>query len=112
MKVVLFLILPLFLLDKTTKATITKHEWFELFYSEERVQLHCNMPGVGWAYHWYKDSKLRITNPELTINSVSRTDTGNYHCKAQRIEFSVDSETLQVRFEGKLYPYKLLNVAI
>ncbi len=83
-----------------------------LFYSEERVQLHCNMSGVGWEYHWYKDSKLRTTNPELTIGSVSHTDTGDYHCKAQRGDFSVDSEILQVRFEGKLCPYILPHVAI
>ncbi len=108
----LFLILPLWLLDNTPNPTITKHEWFEFFYTEERVQLHCNMPGVGWEYQWYKDSKLQTTNPELIIDSVSRTDTGDYHCKAQRGEFSVDSETLQVRVEGKLCPYKLPHVAI
>ncbi|XP_016352995.1 titin-like [Sinocyclocheilus anshuiensis] len=87
--------------DITPKAVITKHEWFELFYTEERVQLHCNMPGVGWEYHWHKDSNPRITNPELTIDSVSVTDTGDYHCKAQRGDFSVDSETLQVRVQAR-----------
>ncbi|XP_058618661.1 hemicentin-1-like isoform X2 [Onychostoma macrolepis] len=86
--------------DNTPNPTITKHEWFELFYTEERVQLHCNMPGVGWEYHWNKDSNPLITNPELTIDSVSDTDTGDYHCKAQRGDFSVDSETLQVRVQG------------
>ncbi len=59
------------------------------------------MSGVGWEYHWNKDSKLRTTNPELTIDSVSVNDTGDYHCKAQRGDFSVDSETLQVRVQGE-----------
>ncbi|XP_058618665.1 titin-like isoform X5 [Onychostoma macrolepis] len=87
--------------DNTPKPTITKHEWFELFYTNERVQINCNMPGVGWEYHWNKDSNPLITNPELTIDSVSVTDTGDYHCKAQRGDFSVDSETLQVRVQAR-----------
>ncbi|XP_016148963.1 carcinoembryonic antigen-related cell adhesion molecule 5-like [Sinocyclocheilus grahami] len=87
--------------DITPKAAITKHEWFELFYTEERVQLHCNLSGVGWEYHWHKDSNPLITNPELTIDSVSVTDTGDYHCKVQRGDFSLDSETLQVQVEAR-----------
>ncbi|XP_059383283.1 carcinoembryonic antigen-related cell adhesion molecule 5-like isoform X5 [Carassius carassius] len=85
--------------DTTPKPTITKHQWFEPFYIKERVQFNCNMPGVGWEYHWYKNEKLQITNPELTIDSVSVTDTGDYRCKAQRGDFSVNSETLQVRVQ-------------
>ncbi|XP_050952882.1 basement membrane-specific heparan sulfate proteoglycan core protein isoform X16 [Labeo rohita] len=85
--------------DDTPKPTITKHQWFEFFYTEERVQLHCNMPGDGWEYHWHKDSNPLTTNPELTINSTSVNDTGVYHCKAQRGDFSVDSETVQVRVQ-------------
>uniref|UniRef100_A0A673HJV2 Ig-like domain-containing protein n=1 Tax=Sinocyclocheilus rhinocerous TaxID=307959 RepID=A0A673HJV2_9TELE len=84
----------------TPKPTITKHEWFELFYTEEKVQLDCNMPGIGWEYHWHKDSNPLITNPTHTIDAVSLTDSGNYHCKAQRGDFSVDSETLQVRVQA------------
>ncbi|XP_052396787.1 titin isoform X39 [Carassius gibelio] len=91
--------------DIKPKPTITKHKWFELFYTEERVQLHCNMPGVGWEYHWYKGSTLRITHPELTIDAVSLSDSGNYHCKAQRGDFSVDSETLQVRVQKPPQPH-------
>uniref|UniRef100_A0A8C1X6D7 Zmp:0000001139 n=1 Tax=Cyprinus carpio TaxID=7962 RepID=A0A8C1X6D7_CYPCA len=87
--------------DTTPKPTITKREWFELFYTEERVQLHCNMSGVGWKYHWYKGTNLPIINPELTINSVSHGDTGDYHCKAQRGDFSVNSKTLQVRVQAR-----------
>ncbi|KAF4096956.1 hypothetical protein G5714_022925 [Onychostoma macrolepis] len=86
-------------IDYTPKPEIRKHQWFEPFYTDERVQLHCNMSGVGWEYHWNKDSNPLITNPELTIDSVSVTDTGDYHCKAQRGDFSVDSETLQVRVQ-------------
>ncbi len=63
------------------------------------------MSGVGWKYHWNKDSKLQTTNPELTIDSVSVNDTGAYHCKAQRGDFSVDSETLQVRVQGESIIY-------
>uniref|UniRef100_A0A8C1MDH3 Ig-like domain-containing protein n=1 Tax=Cyprinus carpio TaxID=7962 RepID=A0A8C1MDH3_CYPCA len=87
--------------DKKPKPTITKHEWFEFFYTEERVHLKCNMTGVGWEYKWYKDLNFRITNPELTINAVSLTDAGDYYCKAQRGNFSVDSETLQVRVQTR-----------
>ncbi|KAL0158766.1 hypothetical protein M9458_046842, partial [Cirrhinus mrigala] len=57
--------------------------------------LNCKMSGDGWEYHWYKDSKLRIINPELTIDSASLTNAGDYHCKAKRGDFSVDSETVQ-----------------
>ncbi|XP_026099283.1 titin-like [Carassius auratus] len=91
--------------DIKPKPTITKHVWFELFYTEDRVQLHCNMPGVGWEYHWYKGSTLRITHPELTIDAVSLSDRGNYHCKAKRGDFSVDSETLQVRVQKPPQPH-------
>uniref|UniRef100_A0A8C2IUQ0 Zmp:0000001139 n=1 Tax=Cyprinus carpio TaxID=7962 RepID=A0A8C2IUQ0_CYPCA len=87
--------------DTTPKPTITKREWFELFYTEERVQLHCNMSGVGWKYHWYKGTNPPIINPELTINSVSHAHTGDYHCKAQRGDFSVNSKTLQVRVQAR-----------
>ncbi|XP_073679930.1 uncharacterized protein [Garra rufa] len=59
------------------------------------------MPGDGWEYHWYKDSKLQITNPTHTVESVSHTDTGDYHCKAKRGAFLVDSETLQLRVEAR-----------
>ncbi|XP_059383280.1 carcinoembryonic antigen-related cell adhesion molecule 5-like isoform X2 [Carassius carassius] len=90
--------------DTTPKPTITKHQWFEPFYIKERVQFNCNMPGVGWEYHWYKNEKLQITNPELTIDSVSVTDTGDYRCKAQRGDFSVNSETLQVRVQDPPKP--------
>uniref|UniRef100_A0A671NKC4 Zmp:0000001139 n=1 Tax=Sinocyclocheilus anshuiensis TaxID=1608454 RepID=A0A671NKC4_9TELE len=85
----------------TPKPTITKHEWFELFYTDEKVQLDCNMPGESWEYHWHKDSNPLITNPTHTIDAVSLTDSGNYHCKAQRGDFSVDSETLQVRVQAR-----------
>uniref|UniRef100_A0A8C2BUH5 Ig-like domain-containing protein n=1 Tax=Cyprinus carpio TaxID=7962 RepID=A0A8C2BUH5_CYPCA len=87
--------------DIKPKPTITKNEWFEFFYTEERVQLKCNMTGVGWEYKWYKDLNFRITNPELTINAVSLNDAGDYYCKAQRGDFSVDSETLQVRVQTR-----------
>ncbi|XP_026055095.1 carcinoembryonic antigen-related cell adhesion molecule 5 isoform X4 [Carassius auratus] len=90
--------------DTTPKPTITKKQWFEPFYSKERVQLNCNMPGVGWEYHWYKGSNRLTTNPELTIDSVSVTDTGDYQCKAQRGDFSVNSETLQVQVQDPPKP--------
>ncbi len=70
------------------------------------------MSGVGWEYHWNKDSKHRITNPELTIDSVSVNDTGDYHCKAQRGDFSVDSETLQVRVQGESIIYFFIIISV
>ncbi|KTG36504.1 hypothetical protein cypCar_00027806, partial [Cyprinus carpio] len=89
--------------DITPRPTIKKHEWFELFYTEEKVQLDCNMPEVRWEYRWYKDTssdhKNLITDSEFTIDAVSLTDAGNYHCKAKRGDFSVDSETLRVRVQ-------------
>ncbi|XP_043080655.1 titin [Puntigrus tetrazona] len=94
--------------DITPNPTITKHEWFELFYTEERLHLDCNMSGVGWVYHWHKDSNHLITNPELTIKSVSHSNTGDYYCKAKRGDFSVDSETLQLRVEAR--PPALLSL--
>ncbi|KAL1249649.1 hypothetical protein QQF64_020654, partial [Cirrhinus molitorella] len=85
----------------TPKLTITKHEWFELFYSEERVQLNCNLPGDGWKYHWHKGSNPLTMNPEFTIDSVSLSDTGDFHCSAQRGDFSVVSETLKLQVEAR-----------
>ncbi len=70
------------------------------------------MPGVGWEYYWNKDSKLRTTNPELTIDSVSVNDTGAYHCKAQRGDFSVDSETLQVQVQGESIIYLFIIISV
>ncbi len=102
----------MWLLDNTPKPTIEKHQWFEPFFTNERVQINCNMPGVGWEYHWNKDSKHRITNPELTIDSVSVNDTGDYHCKAQRGDFSVDSETLQVRVQGESIIYFFIIISV
>ncbi|XP_050959636.1 netrin receptor unc-40-like, partial [Labeo rohita] len=94
--------------DTTPKSHITKHEWFEPFYTEERVQLHCNIPGDGWEYHWHKDLNPLTTNPEFTINSASVSDSGVYQCKAQRGDFSVDSETVQVQVEAR--PSASLNL--
>ncbi|XP_067227950.1 Fc receptor-like protein 5 [Chanodichthys erythropterus] len=84
----------------TTKPDITKHQWFE-FFTEEEVHLGCNMPGDGWEFHWYKKSKPLIAKPNYTIKSASLSDTGVYHCKAKRGDFSVDSETLQVQVEAR-----------
>ncbi|KAK7128507.1 hypothetical protein R3I94_016923 [Phoxinus phoxinus] len=81
----------------TPKPHIRKYHWFDFFYTEEKVQLGCNMSGDGWEYHWYKGSKLLISNPNHTINSASLSDTGVYHCTAKRADFSVNSESLQVQ---------------
>ncbi|XP_077060862.1 high affinity immunoglobulin gamma Fc receptor I-like [Siphateles boraxobius] len=85
----------------TPKPHIRKDQWFDLFYTEEKFQLGCNMSGYGWNYDWYKDSETLITNPTFTINSTSLSNTGVYHCKAKRGEFSVDSETLQVQVQAR-----------
>ncbi|XDV45552.1 hypothetical protein PO909_013637 [Leuciscus waleckii] len=84
----------------TPKPHIRKDQWFDLFYTEEKVQLGCNMTGDGWKYDWYKDSKPLITDPTFTISSASLSNTGVYHCKAKRGDFSVDSETLQVQVQA------------
>ncbi|KAK7128506.1 hypothetical protein R3I94_016922 [Phoxinus phoxinus] len=91
--------LQLHILDNTPKPDIRKDQWFEPFYPEEEVQLGCNMPGVGWEYDWYKDSETLITDPTYIIHSASPSNTGGYHCTAKRGDFSVDSETLQVRVQ-------------
>ncbi|CAM4682302.1 unnamed protein product [Leuciscus chuanchicus] len=85
----------------TPKPHIRKDQWFDLFYTEEKVQLGCNMTGEGWKYDWYKDSKPLITDPTFTISSASLSNTGVYHCKAKRGDFSVDSETLQVQVQAR-----------
>ncbi|XP_051735695.1 Fc receptor-like protein 5 isoform X1 [Ctenopharyngodon idella] len=91
--------LQIHIYDNTPKPNITKHQWFEPFYTGEKVQLGCNMPGDGWKYDWYKDKKTLITDPTFNISSASLSDTGVYHCKAKRGNFSVDSENLQVQIE-------------
>ncbi|XP_067226567.1 netrin receptor unc-40-like [Chanodichthys erythropterus] len=85
--------------DNTPKPDITKHRWFDFFYTGEKVQLGCNMSGDGWKYDWYKGSKPLITDPTFNISSASLSDTGVYHCKAKRGDFSVDSETLRVQVQ-------------
>lgn len=69
---------------------------YEFFYTGEQVQLHGNMPGDGWEYHWYKDS----INTNKTIDSASLSDTGDYYCAAKRGDFSINSETLKVQVKG------------
>ncbi|XP_048033661.1 uncharacterized protein LOC125259784 [Megalobrama amblycephala] len=83
------------------KPDIRKDQWFEFFHTEEEVQLGCNISGDGWKYDWYKNSETLITDPTFTISSASLSDTGVYHCKAKRGDFSVDSETLQVRVKAR-----------
>jgi len=70
------------------------------------------MPGDGWKYDWYKGSKHLIRDPTFTINSASPSDTGVYHCTAKRGDFSVDSETLQVRVEGESSMYLFIVISI
>ncbi|XP_056094332.1 titin-like [Rhinichthys klamathensis goyatoka] len=96
--------LQLHIQDNTPKPDIRKDQWFDFFYTGEKVQLGCNMPGDGWEYDWYKGSKHLIRDPTFTINSASPSNTGDYHCTAKRGDFSVDSETLQVRVEEPPQP--------
>ncbi|XP_043080653.1 titin-like isoform X1 [Puntigrus tetrazona] len=91
--------LPLQIYNKTPRPSINKHQWFEPFYTNERVQLHCHMSGNSWEYQWYKNLSALNTNEELTLDSLSVTDTGDYHCKAKRGDFSVDSMTLRVQVQ-------------
>ncbi|XP_039545755.1 carcinoembryonic antigen-related cell adhesion molecule 5-like [Pimephales promelas] len=96
--------LKLHIHDNTPKPDIRKDQWFEPFYTGEKIELDCNMPGDGWKYDWYKGSKHLIRDPTFAINSVSPSDTGDYHCTAKRGDFSVDSGTLQVRVEDQPQP--------
>jgi len=91
---------------------IRKDQWFDFFYTGEKVELGCNMPGDGWEYDWYKDSETFITDPTFNISSASFSDTGDYHCKAKRGDFSVDGETLQVRVEGESLVPILVKVTL
>jgi len=93
---------PLLLLDNTPKPDIRKDEWFDSFYTGEKIQLGCNMSGDGWQYDWYKGSKHWSRDPTFTINVLSLSDTGDYHCTAKRGDFPVNSESFQVQVEGKL----------
>ncbi|XP_021325564.2 basement membrane-specific heparan sulfate proteoglycan core protein isoform X2 [Danio rerio] len=90
----------------TPKLNIIKHQWFKPFYTGEKIQLDCNMTGVGWKYSWYKvtDSKQINTN-SLAISSASVSDTSGYLCKAKRGDFSVDSETLEVQVQKRPGPH-------
>ncbi|XP_056304685.1 roundabout homolog 2-like [Danio aesculapii] len=91
--------LQLLVEDTTPKPGIRKHQWFEPFYTGEKIQFDCSMTGVGWEYSWYivKESKQINTNSALTISSASVADTSGYLCKAKRGDFSVDSETVEVQ---------------
>ncbi|ROI42810.1 Basement membrane-specific heparan sulfate proteoglycan core protein, partial [Anabarilius grahami] len=96
--------LQLDIYENKPKPDITKHWWFEPFYTKEKVQLGCNISGDGWKYDWYKDSEISITNSTFTIHSASLSNTGDYHCKAKRGDFSVDSEILKVQVQEPPQP--------
>ncbi|XP_051735704.1 titin isoform X4 [Ctenopharyngodon idella] len=96
--------LQLDIYDNTPKPIITKQKWFEPFYTGEEIQLGCNMSGDGWKYDWFSNSETLITDPTFTISSASPPNTGVYHCKAKRGDFSVDSQTLRVRVQEPPQP--------
>lgn len=96
----------LWLVGVMTKPRLEKHEWFKAFYTGEKIQLDCDMSGVGWEYSWYKVKESKQTeeinkNSAFAINLSSVYDTGGYLCKAKRGNYSVDSETLQVRVQSE-----------
>ncbi|KAF7706755.1 hypothetical protein HF521_020009, partial [Silurus meridionalis] len=74
-------------------------------YKEENVTLKCDIRGGGdtvWRYIWIKDNKVykNSTMPEIHINSVNNSSTGNYTCRGQKndsqpLELS-DAVTLNV----------------
>ncbi|XP_039545769.1 basement membrane-specific heparan sulfate proteoglycan core protein-like [Pimephales promelas] len=100
--------LKLHIHDNTPKPDIRKDEWFDSFYTGEKIQLGCNMSGDGWQYDWYKGSKHWSRDPTFTINVLSLSDTGDYHCTAKRGDFPVNSESFQVQVEAR--PPAVLNM--
>nr|XP_055044998.1 hemicentin-1-like isoform X5 [Misgurnus anguillicaudatus] len=94
--------LHLNILGSTPEPTIRPEPSFEFFYTDEQVQLTCSMPGPAWEYHWYKDSKPTKTsaNENYIINSASVHDTGEYHCKAKRRAFSIQSQGQKVQVKA------------
>ncbi|XP_073731042.1 hemicentin-1 isoform X2 [Misgurnus anguillicaudatus] len=94
--------LHLNILGSTPEPTIRPEPSFEFFYTDEQVQLTCSMPGPAWEYHWYKDSKPTKTsaNENYIINSASVHDTGEYHCKAKRRAFSIQSKGQKVQVKA------------
>ncbi|XP_073731035.1 obscurin [Misgurnus anguillicaudatus] len=100
-------LLELHISDSTPKPTIRPDPSFEFFYTDERVQLTCNMPGAAWEYHWYKDSKtteLSTGNKNYIINSASLQDAGEYYCKAKRRDFSINSAKIKVQVKEPPQP--------
>ncbi|XP_051962374.1 Fc receptor-like protein 5 isoform X2 [Xyrauchen texanus] len=88
--------------DKTPKPKTGKHPSFDFFYTEEQVQLDCSMPGDGWEYHWYENSKRTqppSTDPTYNISSASLSHT--FYCKAKRGDFSVHSENVEVNVKNR-----------
>ncbi|XP_051516518.1 titin-like [Myxocyprinus asiaticus] len=91
--------------DKTPNPKTGKHPSFEFFYTEEQVQLDCNMPGDGWEYHWYEGSKPTeplSTDPTYNISSASFSHT--FYCTAKRGDFSVRSENIEVIVKERPVP--------
>ncbi|XP_065142437.1 Fc receptor-like protein 5 isoform X1 [Paramisgurnus dabryanus] len=87
----------------TPKPVIQPEPSFEFFYTDERVQLTCDMPGAAWEYYWYKDSKttkLSTVDKNYIINSASAHDAGDFYCEAKRRDFLIQSEGKKVQVKA------------
>ncbi|KAF7706754.1 sialoadhesin-like isoform X2 [Silurus meridionalis] len=90
---------------KGTQKAVLSIQPDKQVYKGENVTLKCDIHEGGdteWRYNWMKDNQIykNSTTPEIHINSVNNSSTGNYTCRgdkndSQPLEFS-DAVTLNV----------------
>ncbi|KAI5616230.1 Fc receptor-like protein 5, partial [Silurus asotus] len=95
----------LYLLIVGTQKAVLSIRPDKQVYKGENVMLKCDIHEGGdteWRYIWMKDNKVykNSTTPEIHINSVNNSFTGNFTCRgekndSQHLEFS-DAVTLNV----------------
>ncbi|XP_046707645.1 carcinoembryonic antigen-related cell adhesion molecule 5-like isoform X2 [Silurus meridionalis] len=112
---VLIALIPVPHAEGTQKAVLSIQPDNQV-YKGENVTLKCDIQGGGdteWRYIWMKDNQVyaNSTMPEIHINSVNKSYTGNYTCRGQKnhsqhLELS-DAVTLNVSEK----PQPLLSVS-
>ncbi|KAM7411848.1 hypothetical protein PAMA_021701 [Pampus argenteus] len=78
--------LDLTVYDKKPSVTLTQDPEYKVMFTGEQVSFTCGINvSSGWKYEWYRDStSLAETSNKYLINSVGKTDSGSYTCKAKR----------------------------
>ncbi|XP_062283587.1 titin isoform X2 [Scomber scombrus] len=72
--------------DKKPSVNLTQDPDYKVMFPEEAVSFNCDINvSSGWEYLWLRDGiQLPESSKKYTINSVAKTNSGSYTCKAKR----------------------------